>query len=316
MRNLDVRMISICVVTVFFIGFTAEAGTTNWYSPVSVSNISGHAYANPANGGPTHTPICITWYCGNDAVDESISWAVGDFSGYYPASPLTQYQRGIDNTWYGSCAVQMKDDYAGFQLHGYSASQPPNLDLRSMYYQYNFTAQDQLYPWGQGGYFRYSAYIQVPAKYFQGSGACGYFDFIMHLTDTSTGNGVWIVVAAYDSRGSSALYEGASWDSGTNTAMVVSYFGSGRRYLTLGDSSYSFTGTTWSGLRYYAYKMYGQDVTDWATDLNNTYGTNFSTTPSHYRLNGFNLGPEIYVPSGTNGWMSCSLRDVHLLSNY
>jgi len=294
---------------------TANATRHYFYSPQWIDNIEGHAFANP-DSQPYHDVFMVLWGLGDDAVDVSVSWDVNDFSGFMPPSPLTQYQRGVEDVW-GSTAVQLQGDSAGFELHSWSATGPPINDLRSGYYSYNFTTADNHRPWGYGATssFRYSAFLQVPTGYYESS-TCGYVQLVMHLTDTSTDTPLWVVVSAYDSRGSRGAIESVWWDEGTNTGTIISYFDSNRRYISLGAGSNSFTGTMWSGWRYFAYRVLPVHVSRWASDMNDAYGTNYSTDASNYRLNSFNVGPEMYTPSDRNARIGCSLRDVRLFTDY
>ena len=308
----------------------SEAKTVRhwYYEPQWVNDIQGRAFANPTLAQqPYHQVYIPVWGLGDAAVDQTISeWNAGDFTGFYVPSPISQYQRGADNAWFGSTTVQLQGYSAGFQIHSWSGTGPPQPsqpDLRSAYYTWQYTIADDNRPWGYGSTssFCYGANLQVPTGYYE-SGACGYLSLFMHLTDTSTGHHVWICVSAYDSRGMSGVVEGIMWDVGTATAMVLTYFDSNRQYLDLEAGSQSFTGTKWPDLpdlpdwRYYACRINTSHVAKWVADLNDEYGAGtFSTDPADYRLNALSIGPEIYIPNGTNAHMGCSVDSVMLFTD-
>jgi hypothetical protein len=289
-----------------------------FYSPKWVDDIAGRALAEPNTMPPYYyEPYVVLWGLGDDAVDQQISWDVNDFSGFTPPSPLTQYQRGVDNLSYGSTAVQLQGYSGGFFLDSDSATGPAQNDLRSGYYSGSFTADANYRPWySDDSCFSYSCYLQVPSGGYDG-GTCGQLGLIMHLTDMSTASHVWVSVVAYDSRGMSGggATEGILWDAGTDTAIVISYFGEGRSFLTPSYDSDYFTDSLWNNWRYFSFRMSPEHVATWANAINTQFpGENFSTDAADYRLNSFNAGPEIYTPGTSNAYMGCSVKNVWLIS--
>ena len=281
------------------------------YQQESVESIEGRAISNPTTI-PYHKTMMVTFGVGDDATSQAITWDVGDFSGLHVPDPKQNYQRGINNSWYGSTAVQMYQNYAGLQLHTYSASEHPASNLANAQMAYWWSDSDNERVWGSDtSIMRISLDLQVPKVWVEG-GAVAYSNVILLFKDTKSGRSVWFIVNAYDVRGEQSFSEWIGWDDGTGIPMIVTYFGSGCQYGYLDDGSSIATGSTWSGWRYFGFLVNTWNFTRAIEDVNSKYSLGMSENPEDYIITEITVQAEIYWPQGSNGHIGISVHNLRL----
>jgi hypothetical protein len=295
------------------------AGTVYFYTPQSVGNISGRAYAD--GDAPLHWLNMSTFGETSSAVSQTISgWNVGDFSGVVSPSPVGSYQLGINNSAYGSAAVQMTDTAVGAQVNTFTipGGSSYNNNLANAQVQYKWSAADNLTPWAYStSNFNFSFYLEVPSSYFTG-GAVGYVMSSILVSDENN-HSLWIQASAYDVRGvgSSGIHEYIGFDPGTDTAFADSFYDPNKttRYLSESANSNSSTGSTWSGLRWYGYSINRTQLLNAINDANSKYGIGLSTNPANYTLRFISIQDEIAWPSG-NGWLPFGADQIWAYETY
>ncbi len=324
MRSVESTIVALLLIFIFlgagiFVSLTGSTANSRDYSSrliyqqESVSSIEGRAVSDPS-AIPYHKTMMVTFGLGASATSQVITWDVGDFSGLHVPDPKGNYQRGINNSWYGSTAVQMYQDYAGIQLHTYSAEEHPSSNLANAQLAYWWEDADNMRVWtGADSVLKMSMYFQVPRVWVEGN-AVAYSNVILLFKDTTTGKSVWYIVNAFDTRGSSSFSEWIGWDSGTNIPMVISYFGRGTEYAYLGPGSSVATGETWSGWRYLEFRISRGNFTKAMEDVNSQYSTGMSTDPGDYIITEITVQAEIYWPNDgeSNGHIGVSMHQVSL----
>ncbi len=285
------------------------------YSPESISDITGHVYSDPSVL-PFHKTIMATFGLGADATSQTITWNVGDFTGLNVPDPKENYQRGINNSWYGSTAVQMYGNYAGIQVHTYSAPSHPDSNLANAQISYQWSESDNEHPWNYDSSIMAMRFnLQVPTVWVEG-GAVAYSNAILLLEDTSTGKKVWYIVNMYDTRDMSIFKEYIGWDSGTNIPMIITYFGHGTRYTYIPSNSATSTDKTWSDWKFFEFFVSRNNLTWAVNDVNSQYSMGLSTDPNNYIILLMTIQGEIYWPSGGNGHLGVSMGDIYLSEVY
>jgi hypothetical protein len=296
---------------------TSMAGTIYFYTPQSVGNISGRAYAD--GNAPVHWLNMSTFGETSSAVSQTISgWNVGDFTGVESPSPVGEYQLGIDNAAYGSAAVQMTNTTVGAMVNTFTipGGSGYNNNLANAQVQYKWNASDNLTPWAYTtSNFYFSYYLQVPKSYFTG-GAVGYVYASFLVTD-GNGHNLWIQPQAYDVRGvnSNGIHEFIGFDKGTATVFADTKYGAGTRYCSEEQSSNSSTGSTWSGFRWYGETISRTQLLNAVNDANSKFGAGLSTNPANYKLLFISIQDEIAWPTG-NGWLPFSAEQIWAYEEY
>ena len=278
----------------------------------NVTNIQGRAFSNPASldALQLHRMNMVTFAVGNGATGAPITWNVGDFTGFNPPPPLSDFQRGIDNGWYGSTAVQMQGTASGMFIN--TESSPEHLwhNLTNVQMACTWADYDQVRPWaGAGSEFVMKFLCQVPNSTGVG-GAIPYTAAIIYLKDTTTGMYLWYSVPIYDIRGWSTFSNALLWDHVTQQAIVMSYFGSNSAYIKKDLGSNESTGSTWTGWREYGFRVPRANITKAIQDVNLKYNISFSQNPDDYIMTLASWQAEIYWPPGGNGTLAMSVKDA------
>ena len=315
-------VIAVFIVSILFIGMgvianmSHEENTTRDYSSrviyqqESVDSIDDRAYSDPS-AIPYHKTVMVTFGLG-DATSQEITWDVGDFTGLHVPDPKQNYQKGINNSWYGSTAVQMYQNYAGVQVHTYSAESHPSSNLANAQLAYWWYDSDDVRVWTSGdSIMKMSAYLQVPRVWVEG-GAVAYSNIILLFKDTTTGKSVWFIVNYFDTREESIFKEWIGFDSGTNIPMIVTYFGHNTKYAYLEPNSYPAINQTWTGWHYYEFRVNRFNFTTAINDVNNQYSWGMSNNPEDYIISELTVQAEIYWPEGSNGHLGVSMHNVEL----
>jgi hypothetical protein len=294
----------------------ASASSYNYfYTPETISGISGRAYAN--SDCPRRLLNMSVFGGSANAISQSVTgWNLGDFTGVTSPSPLGTYQLGIDNSWYGSTAVQMTSTEMGAQLHTYSIPSG-NGNLLNAQVKYTWDYSDDIRPWQHTtSKLNFSFNLKIPSSYFEG-GACGYIYASILLTDPA-GHYFWIQPQIYDSRREPGT-EYVGWDAGTNSAYANTYYRYGNNgvadYCTKNSASYWSTGSTWSSWRWYGFSVSRTQLLNAINDINSAYHAGLSTNPADWRMTLFSIQDEIYHATG-NGHLAFGVKDIWAFEEY
>ena len=303
--------------TVFFRlrSSSSATGVTNYfYQPETITNISGRAFSDSSS--PAHLLNMSTFGETAAAVSTPITWAVGDFTGLYPASPVNNFQRGISNGWYGSCAVQISGSQEGCMVHTFSipGGSGYNYNLANAQVNYKWNYADGNCPWSStGAFLSINFNMQIPAVY-MANGAVGYVYTSVLLQDTN-GNICWLQPQIFDTRGAPNT-EYCGWDPGTKSAYANTYYSSNQtRYCSMSPGSSASTGSHWTGWKSYGVNISTTNLLNAINDINHQFGGTLSTNPADYRLILLTIQDEIYWPVG-NGYIGMSVSNLSAYAFY
>jgi len=233
-----------------------------------VNDIEGRAFSS--------TELMKKNMCRLGSFDDSfmadpVTWAVGDYSGFYPSGDLTLSQRGQNA--YGECAIQMQGTTVGFQLHTWSTppDDPQPYDLLNGSLVYNWWNSYPPRGWRYDTSFVKLKYLlRVPTVYWEGEGkSVPYTYAALVLKDETTGTKIWFGIVNYDPRGTSHEYIG--WDPGTDMAIIATYYSSSTQYCTLAPFSSTTQSNTWNTWKYFDCIITRQNLIHALQDLNLTH---------------------------------------------
>ncbi|MDD2393102.1 MAG: hypothetical protein PHV88_03490 [Eubacteriales bacterium] len=300
-------------------GFPVRAiNYTYFYSPETISSISGRAYAD--SDCPSNWLNMSLFGATGNGVSQIISnWNLGDFTYLVSPSPVGSYQRGISNGDYGSTSVQMTSDAVGAELHTWSipGGSGYNYNLLNGQVKYKWDYTDNKRPWAHSNsVFKFSFNLKVNNSYMIG-GSCGYV-YASILIEDPNGKYFSIQPQIYDTRYvPNSEYVG--WDAGMNAGYANSYYrydnNGVARYCTKNPASYSSTNSTWTDWHWYGFSIDRTQLLNAINDVNNTYGAGLSTDPSEWRLLLITIQDEIYWPTG-NGHLSFAAKDLWAYEEY
>jgi len=260
---------------------------------------------------PAGKTIIHTAGLGN-ASAKAIPWAVGNFTGFYPrGNDPRAFQRGVADNVYGSTAVQLQGITIAMHIHSYSAPRVSSIYRPALAYH----AFDQhVYPWRYGTSARLCVdhYAAVPSSW-TGDGSINYSYAAIAVHDMFSDRPLWIAASHYDSRG--MMVEQPVWWPEERIAIALGYYG-GERYTSLLPGSSRTTGETWNHWRYFGFSIARQQLQALVTDVNSRFEHKYSTNPDDYLLLLYNVGPEMYVPPGTNGHMAMRIAGIRVYTQY
>lgn len=294
----------------------ARATDVFFYTPQNVGNISGRAFADAAP--PPGVLSMATYGATPNAVSQAIDfWQVGDFTGVISPAPVGNYQRGINNGWYGSTAVQMTDLEMGGQLHTWSipGGSAYSYNLANLQVQHTWTEADNIRPWTRTtSMLRFQFNLKIPGVYMEG-GAVGYIYASLLLKDQN-GKFIWLQPQIFDTRGAPST-EYVGWDVGTNSGYANTFYdyNNASRYISKDPWSYWSTSATWNTWRTYSFTVNQTQLLNAVGDMNARYGSGLSTNPAGYLIALFSVQDEIYWPTG-NGILQMGVRDLYMYEQY
>jgi len=293
---------------------------TIFYQPPSFSRADAtNVFADPLGNGSIATPFdkSVCWMYGVGTIDQSIStWNLGDFTGLNPPDPVGQYQYGHDNGRYGSSACQLDGTWAGGMLDKNDG--PPTATYYGWQLAY-FWSVPHYQPWSpqyastqlpSGPYFRLDTNWDLGRSYLGTS--TQYSVICASFYDAGSGRSLWWCPEAWDSRaippGEIIFFNGFSKGSD----IVVTYFGSGTRFSTLHCQSQTRGQTNRNALQpdWYATYLPWSQFRALTTQINDNYGTNYSTNPENYSLIGVLSGSEMYAPGSAYGWFASRVGNL------
>ena len=283
----------------------------------TITDISGHYIAEGSGIIPSDSDQLFAYGLGSTTLDQSISWNVSDFTNFTVPSPISNYQRGINNSGYGHTAGQFYGNGMGFMVNKYSTGNPnPVGDLMGMQLLHSWS-QWTVRPWygyGSGAKLRIQTNYATTGSYRQGN-AIQYGQLFVNLIDTATTgyHNVWYVISLWDSRGVQA--ESVARDTALSSHFVVNtHLTYNMSYCERPDWSNQSNGST-ADVFYCAY-ISRQNLINAITNINTTFSENLNTNPDNYIINVIGCGAEMYSPSGTNGWIAAKQHDCSMYTEY
>jgi hypothetical protein len=166
---------------------------------------------------PRNTPICyISGF--NQAPLQPIGWDMSPFTGFkINATPLSNYQKGLNPYYYGSTGCQNYGNKMGFYLNSAvdAAGNVANYGIRTIQMRYLFSRTtkeiaptDTVFrPWSSAKYgmsskLRLDTYMKRNGNS-NGNGTIADQQIFMYvsLSDTSTEQPIWFAINLWDSKG-------------------------------------------------------------------------------------------------------------------
>ncbi len=296
-----------------------QSTTYLWTQPtIGPSDIDSHILVvRPSGCGPssplTQGQTYVVFNFNNCTTSVNpITWAVGDFTDFYPPLPVSNYQRGVSNSWYGSEAVQMQADVIG--IHNHPESAGPQIGLNTMAIAY--TQPDWIRPWAvtTRNRLRYSGLFTTPRAAITSPTDGVYWGLVLKFNDINIpSNAVWVDVGIFDFQSPGSFYDFAAIDSNTGLPILSSFVGGSSRFVTAVGNSWPSTPSTWTGWRFYAFDIHGDQFAYALRYMNAQLHLNYSTNPADYVLNHLNVTDEIYFASTiTSAWESAAFKSMLL----
>jgi len=228
---------------------------------------------------------------GAQAGSATVTWNVGQYTGF---SASSAYQRGpINNP--GATAVQALDNVVGIWINSGSVPYSGRVIPITPAYWWPPSAGPQ--PWViPGAELSFSFELQAPYAARQGAGqvyADAYF-----LFQDSAGNSFWYGAHVFDLR---PPFTGALLflDPVTELPVLSSSLLSGSSYLHLGPGSNAFQQQTWTGYRYFDFRISRTEFENALNRVREDYPS-YSNDPADYRIAHINFNPEV-APRGNTG---------------
>ncbi len=267
--------------------FPCQGSFSTILTPQYVTDIDNHIQAG--GWAPSDQISLVTLWCGDDAVDNAASWGVNYFTGFTPASPVSNYQR---------CRVNA-NPYTAFQLQGYGAGIFLNTYSQnwinvtgggtSAVYSYVWSQYPSIYTSSDA-----SLMIQMNAKmpwvYRPNAGthpnSCvPQLTITFAFNQTGTNKMLNWVVLLYEPRTQYMNYENIQWDNYNNQVFISTSLSEGRSYITRGCNSNVTQSTSWSDSKFFRFHVTRDNLIN-AVNTANTYlgSSYYSTNPADYKL--------------------------------
>jgi hypothetical protein len=284
-------------------------------------------------------------YMGTGAVGTDVEFDYGRFPDSYAWPPL----RGTTLT--GLTPPELKSTYqrasrpdanadnsSAFQMHCYDAASFintwtfPDLNLagggaHSIYgYSFDATEVPSIFDNDAGTDFVLQAKIEIPWFYSVTDPAAppgvvpvGQAALFAYLQDRRSGKVLALLLGIFDNRYTSA---GASYTPFVShdgqTPFASTPIAANSKYATLSPYSATFTGTTWTGLRFYRAQVTQENFRQVLADVNAFCAANpnlrycsdapaFSTTVTDYAMTDFGVLHEVF-PQSVNGHLSMAVH--------
>lgn len=293
-------IVSALFIMSFLTPFVVKADTVYFAQPV-FSGVSGKVFSDVATGNV----LGIYSYGVGDITNSFGGWAISDFTGFNVGAPLSTYQSGAASgvNTYGSTSVQMKGEYVGVMLNGFTG--PANTAIKNIGYG---RAGTNLYPWSSslGGDPNVCISFDLSVPQYYTEGAALYIVASLYLIDKVTDKRFSLLITAWDNREVVTTEGYVGYDSNTYSYMYGTYFGSGSNFVTKRSaSSNSLTGTVPS-LNWMSACVSRSNVVNLINDANSsTHGFGFSTNPDNYLLESYGVQTESGEIGGKKGMGRC-----------
>ncbi|MGC2224033.1 MAG: fibronectin type III domain-containing protein [Methylocella sp.] len=231
---------------------------------------------------------------------DPITWAVGDFTGFYPTGRVNDYQRGVNNGWYGSQAVQYQNGTFGIELN--SGSVMPLLygQIDPIILDHEYDKTDPLHPFlDPTKSLVWSIRLQIPTAYTNGT-AVAHADGYVLLQDTKSGKHIWYGANIFDTRGTAVAVDTKMMDSdingvGTNWPIIIGVAGVNGVYTSNPNGSAPFQSKPWRGFKSFSFSIPYAKMKSTIQTLKAKYASlaSLSGDPADYVLLAANFDPEM-----------------------
>lgn len=246
-------------------------------------------------------------------------WDISSYTGFQPSN-LSQSQRGFDNSWPGSTAVQAEGSTFGINIHSKSVEHRllgrDKHKLIPIVVAYDLPSDSQVFPWKDNQSLSYSFDLQIPtAKKRGGSEVQAVAYLNLHYPDE---NGVmhafWYGVSVFDLRGAkghSVKLDDCS--TCTGSPIVQSILGRDSVLSQPGPGSEGFQSRPWTGFRRFQAIITAEHLRNAIAKLEAKYpGLWLPKDLGVYRLNHVNFNPEVAHKSGGFGHIGLSVRNIQI----
>jgi len=299
--------------------------TQTFYSQPSLTNpatIASRIVSHPTTGLSNGVTRVILWQQGPNADSTALSWAVGNYTGFFPPAPVSSYQYGINNAVLGSAAVQWYGTTIGM-LNAPSTTPavpgPGVIIPIALNHTFDLATTNHR-PWPTAtSELAYSVELQVPYSTLQ-NGSVNYAMPYLIFWDATTNKGFWYGMTAYDNRGgfTDFIMSEQCGQCNTGNPIVASAYTADRAYSHLAPGSAVSSASTWSGFRKFEYRVSPGELTQAVLGVRARFPAhaNLSLNAADYKLYGVYLLSEIYYPAPGNGKMGLSFRNIKVQRRY
>jgi hypothetical protein len=259
-----------------------------------------------------------------------VTWAVGDFTGFYPSGDVSQFQRGVSNSWYGSEAVQFQEDTFG--IEEYSDSVLPLLwgsNIVGLIIDYEYPKSNPPHPFiDPTKRLVWSIQLQIPTVDVTSGLVAAHADGYVFLQDTKSKTDIYYGAQIFDTRGSAEtadelLLDVESNGIGDGWPIVLGAVGINGAYISDTYGSTPFQAQPWSGFKPFSFTISYQQMQSTIQALKAKYPTtptitSLSNDPADYVLLSANLDPEMPALTAQNfgpgvfGRMELSEKDFNV----
>lgn len=310
-----VIVLALCIDPIISSTAKAETLVTHYIQPF-ISDPSTCFFAEGQANRASNQTLCFAYGLGSNVYSQNISWNISDFTGFAVPNPISNYQKGIDNTWYGASSSQVYGNGMAFQCHKESGEDAnPAGWIYGMQVLHDWSTDLSIRPWkgyGANAKMRLQTYYGTSGSYRTGD-TVQYGQMFVNLVDTVNHHNIWYVVSLWDSRG--VQHESVARDTVITSNFVVNtHLTFNMRYCERPDWSHQSNKTT-DEVFYCAY-VSRQNLINAITDINNTFGEDLSTNPDDYAVNVIGNGVEMYSPAGSNGWIAGRQHELALYTEY
>jgi fibronectin type 3 domain-containing protein len=263
------------------------------------SNVGIICNATPAQETPN-----INWIwqgAVSTCVDKDpITWAVGDFTGFYPTGRVSDYQRGVNNGWYGSQAVQYQNGTFGIELHSDSVIPLLYGQIDPVILDYEYDKTNPPHPFlDLTKSLVWSIQLQIPTAYTNGTAVAHAGGFVL-LQDTKSRKDIWYGACIFDTRGTAVAVDTIMIDAdnngvGTGWPIVGGVAGVNGAYTSNPNGSAHFQSKPWRGFKSFSFSIPYAQMKSTIQALKAKYASlkSLSDNPADYVLLSANFDPEM-----------------------
>ncbi|MFZ3327894.1 MAG: fibronectin type III domain-containing protein [Methylocella sp.] len=254
--------------------------------------------ATPAQQTPN---IKWIWQGGvSTCVDKDpITWAVGDFTGFYPTGRVSDYQRGVNNGWYGSQAVQYQNGTFGIELHSDSIIPLLYAQIDPIILDYEYDKTNPPHPFlDRTKSLVWSIQLQIPTAYTNGTAAAHALGYVL-LQDTKSRKNIWYGANIFDTRGTAVAVDTIMIDAangvGTGWPIIFGVAGVNGVYTSNPNGSAPFQLKPWRGFKSFSFSIPYAQMKSTIQALKAKYASlkSLSDDPADYVLLSANFDPEM-----------------------
>jgi hypothetical protein len=234
----------------------AARGPVLFFEQPALKDVGGHVYvvAKP----PKNTFFLVLWQPNPHRPDGglvAVTWPVGDKTGFYPAGPLAERQRGMRDA-YGSTALQIEGDTVAAYLNSEDLIRGSKDQKEMITPAYEFAEGTRVRPFaGDNGGLTCSLQLQVPVARDGGKpGSSAYIN--LNLLFGSDGG---ILRVSYNGglyfHGRAGSPETIGYDPVTRNVLVITPIRPGSRWSSYASGSAVRQGAPWKGWKTFQFKI-------------------------------------------------------------